>query len=95
MAFLRSKNVHLFNQLPFEPAFNNLSRNWEPTDNYSDMPILENFYGKIFSSGLINTAYFLPDWKTSFGATWEYARARKLKIKTVVLRRNQLIQIQQ
>jgi hypothetical protein len=35
-------------------------------------PILRVMYERIFGSGKVNMAMFLPDWKTSWGTRWEY-----------------------
>lgn len=79
-----SNKINIFNQLLFEPQFNKIA-NWKPTKEYSDMPILEEFYGKIFESKLIDKIYFLPGWEKSFGAQWEYNCAKKFKIERITL----------
>jgi hypothetical protein len=35
------------------------------------MDILEIFYKGLFDSGYIDEVYFLPDWQSSIGASWE------------------------
>ncbi|MBN2198001.1 DUF4406 domain-containing protein [Candidatus Wolfebacteria bacterium] len=85
---LESKGVNIFNHLKFEPILDKLSINWEQLKPYPDIPILEDFYGKIFETKLLNIIYFLPNWETSLGAKWEYNYANKLGIKIFVLSNN-------
>lgn len=80
--FLIQKRINIFNQLPFEGAFDRIMINYK-TIGY-DTPILEEFYGPIFESGKIKRVYFLPGWKKSVGAKWEYNYAKKLGIKTII-----------
>lgn len=83
---LTKKGISVFNQLPFERAFDKIMRNYK-TSGY-DIPILEEFYGPIFESGKIKNVYFLPGWKKSVGARWEYNYAKRLGIKTIFLPKN-------
>lgn len=84
--FLNKKGLNVFNQLPFERAFDKIMRNYK-ISGY-DTPILEEFYGPIFEYGKIKTVYFLPGWRKSIGAQWEYKNAKKLGIKTISLSKN-------
>jgi hypothetical protein len=85
---LELKGINIFDHLKFEPILDKLSVNWEQSGFYPDVPILEDFYGKIFEMGLLDVIYFLPNWSTSFGARWEYDYANKLGIKTFILPNN-------
>ncbi len=40
--------------------------------NYSWPDIQQYFHEPILRSGLIDMAFFLPDWQASTGATWEH-----------------------
>ncbi len=51
-----------------------------PKENGYYIATLEFFYKKIFESGFINKALFLPGWQDSKGATWERNLAQKLNI---------------
>lgn len=56
------------------PAINRLKRKWDlknGTKKYCH-PILFDTYRKFFESGLIDIASFLPNYKYSRGAKWEY-----------------------
>jgi len=81
--FLTKKGISVFNQLPFERAFDKIMKNYK-TNGY-DSPILEEFYGPIFKSGKIEKIYLLPGWQNSKGVTWEYNFAKKLGIKVIFL----------
>lgn len=66
---LADKGYHVFDQIVFQDKMKQLC----DYGNRKDYPmeILEIFYRKVFCSGYIKKAFFLPDWHTSLGATWE------------------------
>jgi len=64
------KGMQVFSQTAFEKSIEQLSNKYPMTDGYC-LPILDIFYKKIFSSGYIKIALFLPDWESSKGARWE------------------------
>lgn len=64
----------VLSQMPFEAKIGQLARRWHiknPGRAYCE-PILDVFYAAIFSSGQIHTMHFLPNWRSSRGARWEY-----------------------
>ncbi len=68
----------VFNQMPFEDDMARIYKSSiEPA---GELPLLEEFYGSIFSTGFIQLLCFLPGSEGSFGATWEKKRGRELKI---------------
>jgi hypothetical protein len=67
--FLAGEGLNTFDQLPFQDAMMRISTHLN--DGTYDMDILEIFYRGIFESGHIKKGYFLPDWQSSVGATWE------------------------
>ena len=75
------KNGHnIFNQLPFEDSMQRVRR--IEGGSYS-VTLLEEFYLPIFESTFIQTLYFLPDWQSSRGATWEHDQAERLGLQIV------------
>ncbi|MFA6476124.1 MAG: hypothetical protein WCV68_01765 [Candidatus Paceibacterota bacterium] len=62
--------LQVFSQTPFEDTLQRLAKKYPKTDGYC-LPILNIFYKKVFESGYIKIALFLPDWQSSKGATWE------------------------
>lgn len=54
------------------------------------MPILEEFYLPIFSSGRIKEAWFIPGWRTSTGARWEREKLTAFGVQTVDIYEHQL-----
>jgi len=78
---LKQKGVTVFEQLPYEPALWVLKDQWEKEGNEGYcMPLLTDFYGPVFKSGMIIDSYFLPDWESSFGAKWERNELTQLGI---------------
>ncbi len=78
--FLRENGFNVFTQLPFEKA---MWRIMETPEYRDGDQLLEEFYGEIFKSGLIEELHFIPNWETSHGATWEHKKAEELGIKII------------
>ena len=79
---LCSRGLNVFSQIPFEGKFIELGNEWKethPGGGYC-MPILNDFYLRVFSSGRIAAVHFMHDWRSSFGATWEYETCGRLAI---------------
>ena len=75
---------NLFDQSPFEFGLGKLRQKWEaehPDDTGYCMPILTEFYGPVFETGLIRTAWFIPGWQSSFGASWEHDKMIRQEIE--------------
>ena len=70
---------HVFTQLPFEGAMQNIKGKLLPESD--GLSLLELFYRPLFESGMIKRLYFIPGWEGSFGATWEHTVALELGIK--------------
>jgi len=75
------KGYSVFNQLPFEPKLQELSKDYK---EYCT-PILDDIFLPILKSGLIKKMFFIPGWESSVGARWEYNICEKLKIEQVLL----------
>jgi len=73
-----SRDVSVFNQIHFQEAMIRICK-WEESQPYP-MDLLERFYGRIFSAGHIDKGLFLPDWRSSIGARWEWDEFQKLQI---------------
>ncbi len=76
---LQANGLHVFDQMPFEWPMQAIKFNL-PTGVYPES-ILTDFYMPIFESGFVREFYFMPNWQTSKGATWEHEEARRLGIK--------------
>lgn len=70
---------HVFDQRPFQSAMLRLGKtNGHTAHNaqvHYDHGILEVFYTRVFESGYLHQAWFLPRWETSKGATFEREKA--------------------
>ncbi|MBI3334962.1 MAG: NUDIX domain-containing protein [Candidatus Portnoybacteria bacterium] len=80
---LKAKEVTIFDQMPFQKPMRRIRNLYK--DERWRLDLLEQFYLPLFESGLVDTLYFLPDWKTSHGAEWEHAQAVRLGIKRMYL----------
>ncbi|MEK7192152.1 MAG: hypothetical protein AAB646_01390 [Patescibacteria group bacterium] len=80
---LQKEGKTIFDQLPFENALHRLYRSSGHKD--PGKQLLEEFYFPIFVSGLVKHLYFMPNWATSNGATWEFHTANHLGIPLEVL----------
>jgi hypothetical protein len=67
----------VFDQTPFQDAMVRLAADHDARKEYCT-DILHVFYRGVFKSGLVDTLLFLPDWQSSFGATWEWNEAKEL-----------------
>lgn len=74
------RGMQVFSQTPFEKAMQRIAPTYPMTDGYC-LPILDIFYKKVFSSGYVKIALFLPDWESSKGATWERQLVSELGIE--------------
>lgn len=80
----------MFSQMPYEATLADLEHEWM-LKNVSAAychPILDEFYGPIFNSGLVHRCWFLPGWEKSTGAAWEHERCKKLGIDVRYLDQN-------
>ncbi len=69
---LLRRGKQLFNQVPYEFGLRRLAHKWEAEGNTDYcMPILTTFYARVFESGAVTEGWFIPGWKSSFGACWE------------------------
>ena len=81
---LRRDGHHIFTQMPFEPALVRLA---EADKKHGRVcQILEGFYLPLFRSGLIRQVFFMPDWATSAGASWERKLVAELGLEIIDLR---------
>lgn len=83
--FFSQKGECIFDQMPFEEPMQRFKK--DVIDGY-DNRILEHFYLPLFRSGKIKKCKFLPDWKSSHGATWEHNKIEELKIDFIDLPKN-------
>ena len=82
---LQKKGLNIFDQMPFEEKIQEFKAKLSPEDFLKGLN--DDFYAPIFKfrSGLISTYYFMPNWRTSKGASWEYEHIKKLGTKIVYL----------
>ena len=71
-----SKEITVFDQMPFEPPMWSILKNRTAKDY--DNTILTDFYLPIFESKKVRTLCFLPNWKESYGANWEHEQAKRI-----------------
>jgi hypothetical protein len=91
MVFLtETKGVKFFNHLFYEKHIKVLKEKWESYNEGYCMPILDQFYAALYQSGYIKTAYFLPNWETSHGATREREFLPKCRISIVDIKLSEI-----
>lgn len=87
---LRRCEKPIWSQMPYEfPIFHIREKWWLEHPEFRDdyyMPILEDFYRPLFSTGLFKRAWFIPGWESSFGASWERKEFDSLGIQVTDLR---------
>ncbi len=72
----RERGLLVVNQIPFQRTMGRLI---DRTRVGYHMEILEEFYYHVFWSGLVDCTPFLPGWRQSFGAKWEYETVRQIR----------------
>jgi hypothetical protein len=80
---LAQDQKNIFSQMPFEDKIVELYKKWRlnnPQQSYC-MPILEEFYEPLFSTGKVECLNFIYDWESSFGAKWEHTNCDRWLIK--------------
>jgi len=83
IVFLQAEGKIIFDQMPFEASMQRIKSTLQPGEYATSL--LTDFYLPIFKSGLIKMMYFLPDWQSSKGASWEHEEAQKLGIEIIYL----------
>lgn len=79
---LQGEGKNIFDQIPFEGPMELIKKLPHYKGGYH---LLEAFYLPLFKGGFMQTLYFLPDWQSSQGATWEYMRAKEFGLEIVFL----------
>lgn len=79
---LQNQGVKVFSQIPFLDI--NLDQETQ-IHYFEDAKKFYEFYFPLFRSGFIKTAYFLPGWELSYGATSEHECCVENGIKIVYL----------
>lgn len=82
---LNKQGKNAFSQLPFATDLNRINGTLNQYNIGEKTDLLQGFYKPIFTSGLIDTVYFIPDWKSSAGARWEHDTLTKLGTNIVYL----------
>jgi hypothetical protein len=82
---------NIFNQVPYEFGLRRLAHTWESQGNSGYcMPILTVFYARLFETGSITRGWFIPGWRSSFGARWEREKLFAHKATVVDLTREEI-----
>jgi hypothetical protein len=79
---LRGSDKVVFDQLPFERP---MARIQDKEGGGYATHLLIDFYLPIFQEKLVDEIYFLPDWQSSTGASWEHERAKEFGLKIIHL----------
>lgn len=80
---LQNNGLSIFDQSVFEDTTQKLTEKLSKNEYFAD--VLTEFYLPLFEKGYIEELYFLPDWQTSKGATWEHEQAKRLGLKIVYI----------
>ena len=84
---IEENEINVLSWIPFETKMHEFYLEWKKTSKDGEycMPILEDFYQPIFSSGKVNDVHFIHGWESSFGSRWEHNLCEKLGIKKIYL----------
>lgn len=75
----KEEGYGIFSQIPFQKKMDNLCQLWQKMnpEHIQCIPILENFYKPIFTSGKVSVVHFIHGWESSFGSRWEHDFCKK------------------
>lgn len=79
IALLQSEGKIIFDQVPFEEPMQRVKALVPPGEYATSL--LTDFYLPVFESGLVKKMYFMKDWQSSKGTTWEHEQAKRLGIE--------------
>lgn len=77
--------LNIFNQLLWGDTLKRFVQESSLSRQDANKMILKNLYLPIFKSGLVKNLYFMDNWNSSYGASWERERAKELSIKMIDL----------
>jgi hypothetical protein len=80
---LQEQGLNVIDQMPFEYPIQKLKTS--PKEGEYFLDILNDFYHPLFQLKMIDTFYFMPNWQSSKGATWEHEQAKALGATIVYL----------
>ncbi len=80
---MQKEGRNVFDQMPFEPTMQRIRATRQ--DRVIERSILYDFYLPLFESGAVSELVFMPNWKESIGACWEFAQGTALKLKISLL----------
>lgn len=77
------KGLNVLSWIPFELKVRELLAEWHKINGKGSycMPILDDFYYAVFTSGKICKVHFIHGWESSFGSSWEHKLCEKLGIE--------------
>lgn len=81
---LSKKSVKIFDQTLFEPQMKKIAKT-HPEYLTNEVKLLEEFYLPLFEKELVALICFMPDWQSSFGASWEHKQAKWFKLQIMYL----------
>lgn len=79
---LEDRGFNVFDYLVFEKELIRVQDKLYGNERYC-IELLEIFFKGIFDSGHISTVFFLPDWQSSTGASWERKAVIERKLEIV------------
>lgn len=80
---LQKEGVEVFSQMPLEEGIRRIRE--KEGETIYPMSLLEDLYLPIFENKLVDKVYFLPDWQSSKGASWEHEQTKRLGIEIIYL----------
>jgi len=81
------QSANIFSQVPLEDKIVDIYKKWHlnnPDETYC-MPILDDFYRPLFSTGKVGALHFIYGWESSFGSRWEHDNCDQWGIKRYYL----------
>ena len=88
-----SQDYQIYNQLPLEDGIYRIVKKLNETNSYNPEDLLNAIYKPLFDSKKLKKVFFINDWESSQGTTWEnnYFKENRKDVELIYLEKDYLM----
>jgi hypothetical protein len=88
-----SQDYQMYNQLPLEDGIYRIMKKLKETNSYNPEDLLNAIYKPLFNSKKLKKVFFIHDWESSHGTTWEnnYLKENRKDVELIYLEKDYLM----